>query len=326
MLCRICNTSGNHEVFQVREMMFGTRNIYQYFRCSTCHCLQILLPESDPKKLYPAGYYSFNTYGTFNVVSWIKRLIIRYSVSGALGEKAMFSLVPGFGDRDMGAHSLKGYISKESKILDVGSGDGSLIRVLYELGFKNVTGIDPFLSAEVRQGRMALLRKDILQMDEWETYDVIMMHHSFEHVENPREVLQQVKRLLTEKGVCIIRIPVSDSYAFEQYGCNWIQLDAPRHICLHTKKSMELLVGQTGLKLGKVVDDSGAFQFLGSEQYKAGIPLNDVRSFFVPFYKKLFFNKKHIFSRKQIREFNKKAAELNAEGRGDQRIFYLTKA
>lgn len=54
--CRICESSKFAEVLEVKEMMFGTRKIYKYYKCSECGVLQIEEPVSDPELLYPQSY------------------------------------------------------------------------------------------------------------------------------------------------------------------------------------------------------------------------------------------------------------------------------
>lgn len=327
MKCRICGNKESQEVFLVKEMMFGLRDEYEYFLCAACGCLQIAQPVTDPEKLYPSDYYSFSAGGgKSGFTGKLKRWIIRRAVASGLESGRTNSKIFEEIAQSLGVSSLRGNVKKEDKILEVGCGDGALIKALHELGFSHVTGIDPYIQSEIHVEGFELLKKDFLELSGHATYDVIMMHHSFEHMENPVEVLHHVKQLLSDNAKCIIRIPVADSFAFEQYRENWVQLDAPRHIFLHSNKSIDMLAARAGLKVREIVNDSTEFQFIGSEQYKAGIPLRDYRSYFVPFYKKLFFNRKHIFSAAQVQGYQQKAVEINKEGRGDQRVFYLVKS
>jgi predicted SAM-dependent methyltransferase len=146
-----------------------------------------------------------------------------------------------------------------------------------------------------------------------------MFHHAFEHVPDPLETLVSTARLLVPGGICLIRIPIGGSYAWEHYRTNWVQLDAPRHYFLHTVDSMRLLASRSGLLLDQVIYDSTEFQFWGSEQYQRDIPLYSPQS-----YKQ---NPQHsIFTPEQIATFHHQAEELNQQGRGDQAAFYLRKA
>jgi hypothetical protein len=59
-MCRICGHEGEHPAFDGREMMFGTRERFPYFKCSSCGCLQISKVPHDLARHYPpGGYYSF---------------------------------------------------------------------------------------------------------------------------------------------------------------------------------------------------------------------------------------------------------------------------
>lgn len=323
MECSVCNNKANKNLLQVKEMMFGTGKSYSYFQCSFCGCLQIEAPEKIKENLYPSDYYSFNTYNISSITEKIKRLVVRCSVARAVGYKSILNFLFADKNRDGGAHALNSKILKHVAILDVGCGDGSLIDALSWSGYKNLTGIDPYLNQDVIKKGYQLLKKNIEDLAGSEKFDIIMLHHSYEHVENPFAVMQQIKKLLKKDGLCIIRIPVSDSFALNFYQEHWVQIDAPRHNFLHTNKSMELITSKCNLKIEAIVNDSTEFQFIGSEQYKNGIALNDWRSYYVAFYKKFFFNRKHMFSGNDIKKFKKQADVLNKEGTGDQRIYYI---
>ncbi|WP_321906125.1 methyltransferase domain-containing protein [Paraburkholderia tropica] len=80
-----------------------------------------------------------------------------------------------------------------------------------------------------------------------ERYDFIMVHHSFEHMAEPKDVLGSLHRILQPTGQLILRIPLVDSHAWRNYGVHWVQLDAPRHFFLHTVRSVQLLCDKAGL-------------------------------------------------------------------------------
>ena len=110
----------------------------------------------------------------------------------------------------------------------------------------------------------------------------------------------------------MIRIPTVSSYAWKYYGINWYQIDAPRHFYLHSVKSLKILAEKCGFYIDQIKYDSGPLQFSISENYKQDIPL--------------YGNDPHIqFSPEEIKSFEKKAEELNAQNQGDQATFYLKK-
>jgi hypothetical protein len=122
--------------------------------------------------------------------------------------------------------------------------------------------------------------------------------------------------LLSKDGVCVIRIPTVSSLAWEKYKTDWVQLDAPRHFFLHSKRSIEILAERTGFELYKLTYDSTHFQFTGSEKYLKDIPLS------APKPKGL---KNSIQRKSNNYKFDQQAKVLNKEGRGDQAAFFLRK-
>jgi hypothetical protein len=57
----MCN-NGRGEIHHVREMMFGFRDVFEYFECSGSGCLQLIDPPADMRRYYPAdSYYSFDS-------------------------------------------------------------------------------------------------------------------------------------------------------------------------------------------------------------------------------------------------------------------------
>jgi len=293
--------------------MFGSNEVFRYFQCASCDCLQIDDMPVDCSKYYFGDYYSYQE-SSGDLRSRLEAVRDRYALSGrGIVGRILNNVFPNEALRSLRPLS----ISKETSILDVGCGAGALLHVLRGFGMKNLLGVDPFIEEDIHcSDGVEILKKEIHEVDG--TFDIVMLHHSFEHMWNPSEILNAAARLLKPGGCCLIRIPVVPSHAWEHYGVNWIQIDAPRHFYLHSRKSMDLLASQSGLEVSKVVYDSTAFQFWGSEQYVMDIPMQDKRSFFVN-------PMKSSFSIKQILDFSRQAKALNRSEQGDQAAFYLQK-
>ena len=291
--------------------MFGLREEFRYLECGTCGCLQLLDIPRDFSKYYPPGYYSFQRQGlikTFLRHQWSAYAYGRINPVGWLVTQA-------FASNDAMISFERLGLAKSARILDVGCGAGNLLQDLQHLGFKNVSGLDPYLEADrVYDSGLTIYRKDISEMQG--AFDLIMLHHSFEHMDTPWEVMKHLGRLLSPKGCGIIRVPVASSYGWKHYGVNWVHLDAPRHLFLHTRTSMDLLAKKAALSIDSVLFDGNEGGLWASEQYSRDIPLLDPRSYNCT-------KSKSIFSRDQIKQFKTMAADLNAKGEGDLACFYL---
>ena len=134
--------------------------------------------------------------------------------------------------------------------MDVGSGQGLRLYELELAVFNNLTGVDPNVECDSKVGENIKIYKKYLSELE-DKFDLIMMHYSFEHMPNPKDVMKDSSRLLNDDGTLLIRIPVTVSYVWEKYGTDLVQFDAPRHLFIHSKQSMEILAEQTGFRLKK---------------------------------------------------------------------------
>jgi SAM-dependent methyltransferase len=188
---------------------------------------------------------------------------------------------------------------------------------LRKKGFSNLTGIDPFIRNNIfYKSGVQIVKKTLGELDG--QFDFIRLSHSFEHMIEPFSEFEHLYRLLKPDRFLLIEIPTCSSFAWRKYGANWAQLDAPRHIFLHSIKSMTNLANKTGFKISHVHFNSTAFQFWASEQYKRGIPLRDQRSYSQ-------HPDKSIFSSEDIKRFEEEAGKLNNKNEGDQAQFYLYK-
>ena len=202
------------------------------------------------------------------------------------------------------------HLSPGTRILDVGCGTGMLLYIMYNAGFKKVMGLEPYIKFDIQYKNGLHIRKGWLTDYADEPVDLIMFNHSFEHLSTPDVYLQAANRLVKPGGHLLIRIPTVSSYAFRHYREHWVQLDAPRHAVLYSRKGIELLAGKHGFRLEKMIDEGTAFQFIGSEQYLLDIPLyGDQRSWFE--------GNASLFNSSQIKDFELRARQLNESGEGD---------
>ena len=197
-------------------------------------------------------------------------------------------------------------------ILDVGCGAGDYLTQLRRIGYKHLFGCDPFLQHDLAYGEeIKIYKKTIHKMDG--SYDMIFMNDSFEHVTDPHEVMESIKRLLAPNGIARIAIPVYPNVAYDMFGTDWYQLDAPRHIYLHSEQSMELLALKHDLQIAKVEYDSNASQIFRSYLYSKGIPFHDQKM-------RMLIEE---WGEQEVEEIEQVTKEANERKYGDHAVFYL---
>jgi SAM-dependent methyltransferase len=315
MKCRICDNQHNNTLFEAREMMFGTRERFAYFECSSCASLQIKEIPTELSKFYAGDYYSFDPIIRRKLLAGILK---RVKDRSAVFRKGMFGRIL---NRYYGNLYLEqlGLLNPNptTSVIDIGCGAGEFLHSLSEIGFTQLLGVDPHLTSEIRYANGLVIKNNQFHEVDGQ-YDVVTMNHSFEHVVNPLSVLQKCRSVLKGGGFCCITTPVADSFAWHTYRANWVQLDAPRHLHVLSRKSMEYLAEQTGFSIWRVIFNSAAFQFWGSEQYAMDIPLRDSRSYGSN-------RRKSVFTNRDIADFELASRNLNAIKHGDQATFILQK-
>ena len=302
----------------MQEKMFGTGEAFTYFQCGACGCLQIDTIPDDLARYYGNGYYSFKQPAPLRdnpFKAYFKRLRTRCALGGESW------LAAGFLKLYPPPHYFhwmqKAGVTPAADILDVGCGSGELLVRLYKDGFRSLTGMDAFVDDDIIYSNgVRILKKTLAAADA--RYDFIMLHHSFEHMADPLGSAGDIHRALHSARYALIRVPLVASHAWETYGADWVQLDVPRHLYLHTETSMAILAAKAGFEVKSVEYDSDEFQFWGSEQYRQGISLRSPDSLANGF-------ANSMFSRQQIKAYKLKAAELNRQKAGDQACFFLFK-
>ena len=300
--------------------MFGLGGSFTYLECPNCGSLALQDVPLSLAEYYPSSYYALTDCGDTGGVrtsaarSTAMRLLLRSRRVGraavALGRVAQSPVQPwtcllGGAGLDLGA-----------RVLDVGCGDGHRLRTLRRFGFRHLTGIDAHLVRETGHADDILLSRQGL--DELQgMFDLVMFHHSFEHMPDPATILGEVDRLLAPSGLLLLRVPLAGSWAWRMYGVDWVQLDAPRHLFLYTSTGLGMLAARLGFRLRRTVYDSGPFQFWGSELYRQGTTLQESGS--------VNGSPPPTATGDQIERWGKKARKLNAAEDGDQAAFLFTK-
>jgi len=278
-VCRICGAQGEFDTYLVREMMQGTKEEFPYFVCDRCKCLQIVDVPENLGDYYGNDYYSFQ--------------------------------IPE--EPDM---KFEAPVTHTKKVLDVGCGGGAWLVEKAMEGWENLYGCDPFLEKSRRYGqRVTIYNCSIHEIEGDGTFDIIHMNNSFEHMADPLEVLKSVRRLLKQDGILYMDIPTYPNIAFERFGAHWYQLDAPRHIFLHSKESIEWLGKASGMTAFKFRYNSNDSQFVRSFFYQHGVP---------------FFEQKKLlgvyFSKEDFERLKREAGIFNEREYGDHMEVYWKKS
>ena len=256
----------------MQERQINDGELFFYELCPNCGTLQIM---DAPQKM--EAYYKKDTYYADAMIPKKHRLsmlvrcvgVQRLITNGGFHmpytlQYILRSILPSL----MNIYGTG--VKRESRILDVGGGNGSWAYKLFnEWGYKKVTVIDrycsegSFISKDVRY-----IRGDICEIDMKEKFDLIIFNHSFEHMSDPDLVLKKTRELMNESSKLLIRIPCIPSMAWNKFRENWYQIDAPRHYFIYSERAIRMLCNRHGLEVEHVLCDSKPSQFSISDQYQ----------------------------------------------------------
>jgi SAM-dependent methyltransferase len=301
--CVVCGPGPDGIKHRVDEGMFRIGETFGYHECTRCGSLQITDVPTDLGR-----YYDFNAYYSYTIPS--QRLqhpvLAKAPIRQALRLNTALYLRTGLG-RGVGWARIAG-IAPHDRILDIGCGGGQNLRRLHLYGYRNLVGADPFLDVD-REACPGVPLLKRAHSDVGGVYDWVMLHHTFEHVPDPRSVLASARRLLTPAGGLLVRMPVMGTYAWRHYGPLWVQVDAPRHLVLFTVDGFRDLAAEEGFRMERIVFDSTGFQFWGSEMVAAEEPH--------------YAGPARRFVAADLERWEAEAVRLNAALDGDQAIYVL---
>jgi len=261
--CRVCGNGNGNREHAARELFLGFGDVFRYSECGRCESLSLVDVPEDLGQYYSGGYYSLVP------ESRLRRKLKAVRFRHAYGSRSLLGavLTRVFGPADI-SWLTSVDVGLHEPILDVGCGSGEILRHLAALGFRDLTGVDPYARED---GEPRILRgneRDAPRRD----YKLVMMHHSLEHCVEPLDVLKTLRSLVAKEGYVLIRIPLAGKLAWRTYGVAWFQLDAPRHICLFSERAFRAAAGECGFAIESTRYDSAPTQFYASELYARGIP------------------------------------------------------
>ncbi len=141
------------------------------------------------------------------------------------------------------------YTSIPLDVLDIGCGRGTLLERFHER-CHNVTGTErtssPFSADYIYKGNL-----DEIDFKE-ESFDIIIIWHVLEHLDDPKNTLEQICKLLRPNGLLVLSVPNFGSYQANIFQQHWFHLDLPRHLFHFSKTRLIKLIESSGFYVSKL--------------------------------------------------------------------------
>jgi SAM-dependent methyltransferase len=169
-----------------------------------------------------------------------------YGVTGAKFVPLIEALVRLVGARHVRA--LSRGLQPGARVLDVGCGRGVLLSGLARRGFE-AHGFEMSASAAAGVDPRAVVRvgKSLHDAEYPSAYfDQVIIWHVLEHLPDPRETLQEIRRVLKPGGRLVVAVPNYSSLQARCSGAQWFHLDPPRHLFHFPAEGLRQLLASTG--------------------------------------------------------------------------------
>ena len=152
-------------------------------------------------------------------------------------------------------------IKKTGKLLDIGTNMGFFLRKARDFGF-DCEGVEPSpsLSQIARENWKLNIHTDFLENLELtkKSYDIITMIDVFEHITNPKALLEKCKELLKPDGILVIKVPNADYNYFKMQlgkklgsGKNMDIWNLYEHVVHYTPKTLKKMIESYDFKIKK---------------------------------------------------------------------------
>ncbi len=235
--CNNCGGAGFDEIARSPDFEYATcENEFVFGRCRTCGLVHLLnRPSIDTlSTIYPASYipHRFNEHlGPF-----ITRL--RNIVQGGK------------------VRAIARYAAPDATIVDVGPGNGELLRILRDLGDKSwkLVGVDfadDAVQAVTEIGARGIKsRFEDLRWPDAAPPRIVIMNQVIEHLADPAAAIAKAFDILPPGGALVIETPSTAAWDARMFrGRHWGGWHTPRHWVLYDEATLRSALERSGFEV-----------------------------------------------------------------------------
>ncbi|KKU10549.1 MAG: Methyltransferase type 11 [Candidatus Woesebacteria bacterium GW2011_GWB1_45_5] len=157
---------------------------------------------------------------------------------------------------------LKSHLSgiRQGRVLDIGCSNGVFLDL-----FKGweTWGVEPSGSGETAKKKGHKIIKNYFEKADLPKnyFDLVIMNHTLEHLDNLVEVLRKARSLLKKGGIILIDVPNAGGIGAKLLGKNWPYLLPEEHKHQFTKESLLEVLKDSGFKILDFSSRSGIFEY-----------------------------------------------------------------
>lgn len=152
---------------------------------------------------------------------------------------------------------------KPGKVLEIGSSTGLVLSIFKKAGWE-VLGIEVSKkSAEFarEKGIPTLITSFELAKLQKESFDVVVLNHTLEHLKDPNQILKKVNYLLSDKGIIFIDVPNFGGLSAKIYGNRWPYLLPEEHLWHFTYPALKKILHKNRFEIIYSTSASGIWDY-----------------------------------------------------------------
>jgi len=238
--CPVCGGQEFVPLLRAGDYHYGNAGEFTQSQCTGCSLafLDPMYEEAELGAFYPNDYYAFTD--RFSLSQPPRSL--KAKIFGLLSPREHTTKDPKF--------------ERPGRMLDIGCGAGWFMFQMREQGWE-VKGVEPNAqAAEFGRSRKGL---DIFAGSLLDAkfpahaFDYVRMNHSFEHMEHPNQILEEIYRILADNGKLMIGVPNRDSFSARLFGRYWYHLALPVHTFSYSVQTLSQMLSKHDFQVAKVV-------------------------------------------------------------------------
>jgi 2-polyprenyl-3-methyl-5-hydroxy-6-metoxy-1,4-benzoquinol methylase len=261
--CPVCGGAKASSALVASDVRYHLPGWWPVIECETCGLAYLSTWPGDDASAYPSAYTQHELAVPSPTGGSRMKRVLRSSVIAAHGYPVVASRlsprtlkaagrvlrrIPVVRARAESLMPLFPEARSGGRLLDFGCGNGTFLKMMEVLGWDSFGIERDERSADIARS-LGLRVSSHLEICDVQpgSIDVVTLNHVIEHVRDPIGALGALRRFMTPGGILGIATPNWDSFTRRVFGPSWYALDPPRHLMLHTARSIRSLCIAAGL-------------------------------------------------------------------------------
>ena len=257
--CPVCDDPKFKTLYSAQTLISD----FGLIQCKRCYLTRTHpLPTNEMLQLYDIDFYYGKNKNKFSYfLQYVRNNIIK------LRARRLMALFP-----DSTAFP---------NVLDIGCAEGRLLEKLRDYGCR-CWGVEHAAYPSQRflkRDKIKYQQGDLQILDLKEgSFDLVVLWHVLEHMDDPRAVMKRIYRLLSPEGILILAVPNFSSLEANRFKDSWFHLDIPWHKYHFSITAMEYLIKKSDFRvinLSTFCFEQGPYGLFQSILNKTGWPINE---------------------------------------------------